>query len=909
MLLRVRRAWIDGYLNNSLHGAALQALGLEEQSDAVANRWCMVLQMSDGPGRTLAPDCDIIQAYDELDGELLVLGEPGSGKTTVLLELTRELLTRAERDEASPMPVVFNLVSWALHRWPLANWLAEELRERYDIPRKIALDWVSKERVLPLLDGLDEVAADSREACVDAINAYRSSRALTFTGLVVTSRVGDYDVLSHRLELRGAVLLRPLRKEQIDAYLASAGQQLSGVKAALDSDSVLREELATSPLLLSTMTLAYQGFGPESLPSTGTVDERRAQLFDAYVERMLSRRRPESGYSLEQTFRWLGWLANRMTQQAQTVFQLEHLQPDWLPDERSRVWYTLIDRMGTGVLAGTVTALAVAFATMMFANQLQSRGSFVVVLGNLGFGFGGLSVGLALGLSTGLVVALLGGKSGEQPPRHRAWHVVARAVAGWLVFMSVVVLYFASAGAFAYLSVDPMNTGIVTTILEWGLGADVQFGMTAGVAVALIAGITGKLGTTPRRVVLADRIRWSWSKALVSALGGLVAALTLGVFAWFANMIYVQIMGGVHPASAASLVSITLPVGIIGSLLGGAVGGLTSREVETKIAPNQGIRRSARTAVILGLVFGPLFGVSVGVQFVGLGLFPIFALVTGFLTACGFGLAFGGYACFSHLILRLILWRQGALPFDAVQFLDFASDRVLLRRVGGGYIFMHRFLQHYFAIRQSEAPALLSVEGLHESSLATATPQMRRGIKYLAMRRPLSPAVLALIGVWIAVLFCSFLVTNAGMDPIKRLDQVWRSADNYSTQGDTLRARAMFLEARDSIAGLNASRIENSICWRGSLDGFADVVLPVCESAVQIAQSQGQSVQVLASYRDSRGLARALTGDSRGAITDFRYYVIVGASQHAQERQAWIEALARGMNPFDEAALHALRNE
>jgi hypothetical protein len=907
MLQRVRRAWIDGYLNNSLHGAALQALGLEERSDAVPDRWRMVLQEGDRPGRTLAPDCNIIQAYDELDGELLILGEPGSGKTTVLLELTRELLARAERDEASPMPVVFNLASWALHRWPLANWLAEELRERYDIPRKIAHDWVSRERILPLLDGLDEVAADSREACVEAINAYRSGCALSLTGLVVTSRVEDYDMLSRRLQVRGAVLLRPLRVEQIDAYLASAGQQLSGVKAALDSDSVLRDELATSPLLLSTMSLAYQGVGPDSLPSTGTVDERRAQLFDAYVERMLGHRRPENRYSLEQTFRWLGWLASRMTQQAQTVFQLEHLQPEWLPDERSRVWYTLIDRLGTAMFAGILTILAVGSATMAFASQLQGRGSFVVVLGNLGFGFGGLSVGLALGLSTALVIGLLGGGNSQQPHRHSAWHVVARAVIGWLVFMSALVLYFASAGAFAYLSVARLSNVIFQTMLGWGLAADVQFGMTAGVAIALIAGINGKLGTAPRRVVLVERIRWSWSKALVSALGGLVAALAVAVFAWFANMIYVQLTS-VY-LEPASLGSIALPLGIIGSVLGGAVGGLTSRELETKIAPNQGIRRSARTALILGLAVGPLFGAAVGIQFVRLGLFPIFALVSGFLTACGFGLAFGGYACFSHLILRLLLWRQGALPLDVVPFLDFASDRVLLRRVGGGYIFTHRFLQQYFAIHESDAPARLSVEALHHSSLATTTPQVRRGMPHVPMWRPHGPAVLAIISTWIVVLLCSFVITNAGMDSFNPLNELWHTAEKYALQGDTSRARAMFIEARDRALSANASRVDDAICWHGSIDGFADVVLPVCESEVQIATSQKKSVDVLASYRDSRGLARALTGDTPGAIADFRYYVTVGASRRTQQRQAWIGALARGANPFDAATLDALRNE
>ena len=43
--------------------------------------------------------------FDEVGGGLLVLGAPGAGKTTVLLQLAREPLDRAERDPEQPVPV------------------------------------------------------------------------------------------------------------------------------------------------------------------------------------------------------------------------------------------------------------------------------------------------------------------------------------------------------------------------------------------------------------------------------------------------------------------------------------------------------------------------------------------------------------------------------------------------------------------------------------------------------------------------------------------------------------------------------------------------------------------------------------------------------------------------------------
>ena len=99
----------------------------------------------------------------------------------------------------------------------------------------------------------------------------------------------------------------------------------------------------------------------------------------------------------------------------------------------------------------------------------------------------------------------------------------------------------------------------------------------------------------------------------------------------------------------------------------------------------------------------------------------------------------------------------------------------------------------------------------------------------------------------------------------------------------------------------------NAVCWDGSLAGVAAEVMPACERAVALAPEDG-------GIRDSRGLARALTGDLEGARKDFEFAV-----QWAEEtdydaafiesRTAWIAALRAGKNPFDEATLEQLRNE
>ena len=106
------------------------------------------------------------------------------------------------------MPVVFPLSSWAAQRRPLADWLVEALSEQYQVRRKTSRAWVDNNQILPLLDGLDEVASEHRAACVAAINTFRQERGLL--PLVVCCRVADYEALDTRLRLQGALVVQPL---------------------------------------------------------------------------------------------------------------------------------------------------------------------------------------------------------------------------------------------------------------------------------------------------------------------------------------------------------------------------------------------------------------------------------------------------------------------------------------------------------------------------------------------------------------------------------------------------------------------------------------------------------------------------------------------------------------------------
>jgi hypothetical protein len=74
-------------------------------------------------------------------------------------------------------------------------------------------------------------------------------------------------------------------------------------------------------------------------------------------------------------------------------------------------------------------------------------------------------------------------------------------------------------------------------------------------------------------------------------------------------------------------------------------------------------------------------------------------LVFGLSGVLGGGLFSWLGATLQHYTLRFWLWqaRCTPAPWRYIAFLDDAVEKLLLRKVGGGYIFRHRLLQDYFA--------------------------------------------------------------------------------------------------------------------------------------------------------------------------------------------------------------------
>jgi predicted NACHT family NTPase len=156
LLDRVKESWVDGVLKNSLYNnEVLISLGSRPVSEKDEAPWEHLVQLPSQRRQIFLKDRSINTVFDATR-LLLILGEPGSGKTTTMLDLAQSLLERARTDIQERVPIVANLSSWKMEQ-PLAEWIAWELSKQYQLPIRMTRSWLKSDYLVPFLDGLDEV--------------------------------------------------------------------------------------------------------------------------------------------------------------------------------------------------------------------------------------------------------------------------------------------------------------------------------------------------------------------------------------------------------------------------------------------------------------------------------------------------------------------------------------------------------------------------------------------------------------------------------------------------------------------------------------------------------------------------------------------------------------------------------
>jgi hypothetical protein len=523
--------------------------------------------------------------------------------------------------------------------------------------------------------------------------------------------VEEYTRLPARLRLNGAICLNPLTPEQVDAYLQAGGAQLAALRASLQSDDGLAV-LAQTPLFLSIMCLAYQDLKPEQLvsPAAISVEERRQHLFEHYVGRMLKRKGQRPGRAGDaRLLSWLSWLARHMTARNLSVFLSERLQPDWIDDDRGRWLYALASRLSLWLSLGLGMTLAwLALSATLYAaggsvsDYLASMFSGPLLLPLLGQ-TGGVyrryvTPGVVAGLILGVRFAFMALRGQVADKQASGWR---RASVNVLLGIGVPVL------AATLPNIVQLLTPGFSDVAGSLIGMSTYWGL-----VMLLAAIAfrarGQGDSLAADIPTVDSLDWSWLQSLRGVVAGFISGAVLAaafaaVTAWSFRSLELLVV----------MTICSVPGGLLGALTAGAVAGLRGRAAPELPKTQHWVARHVRNALTAGTLLGLVLGLSgtlVGLAifylptFIGVGTAAVeivrsaaLGVMTGAVAGTVAALHFGGAGLIQRAALRLVLVVRRHTPWRISRLADQAEDLVLLRRVGSGYIFIHRLVMEYFA--------------------------------------------------------------------------------------------------------------------------------------------------------------------------------------------------------------------
>lgn len=630
---KVRQFWIDGVLEASL-AASLPGPPRTLEQALVAG---LGQQLEAPPPAEVSMAQSTAEIFRHHGQSLLIVGSAGSGKTTQLLLVARQLMEGGNEE----VPVVLTLSAWKGERQDLAEWLSSELRSRYQVPTALSSSWLRRGLIMPLLDGLDELPLKYRTNAIVAIN--RAIAIGYLPGLLVTSRSKEYLDAGERLGLSVAMRLHPLSPVTVDELRDTV---TPFARLTPDQWGKLRP-LLDSPLALSLLSSAL-GSGPLALATTPRGTAQLGDLLDVYIDRMVHRsgksRLPcEPAALLE----FLAQLGHEMNKNDTDIFAPDGVQPSWLSSDRARVAYALVSRwIGAGIYASSLI-LSCGYTPLYNA---------------------GLQVGLKFGfVMAGLTTLTVGTVHGAYAA-HRLLSGTDALVATRKHRLRVATLGLASAA---------LNAALLGAWAGHPMAA--ILGAEAALLAAPLLSAHTEVGLSRGDIRLSDRLRFSVAKAMRSAIFG----LGFGIIAALIN-----IYAATGDRGTAKLVVILYLTG-----LWFLCGGLRGRQVSTSARPYGCVIHSFRWSVVVGMLAIPLAALPTAVAYG-----PIYGSYVGLTTGVVLWLWYGGMGLVQYSVLRVMLSLQGLRLFRT-DCLEAAADRALLHRVGSGYLFIHPMLRANLARR------------------------------------------------------------------------------------------------------------------------------------------------------------------------------------------------------------------
>ncbi|MFB4314174.1 NACHT domain-containing protein [Actinomadura sp. 21ATH] len=636
---------------------------------------------------------------------LMVVGRSGAGKTVLAIELVLQLVepflaAGPPAGDRSMVPVRLNAARWRSGK-AFEPWLAEQLVQDHGLPDRDAARLVRDRRVLPVVDGLDELDPEPSTgpprraiALLAELNRYSDLSGRRPGAVVVTCRSDRQAQLAEArtgLDHSTRVHLRALTREQIGSYLRTrwpdghpCARHRDGVLAALSgaTGEAVHSALATPWRLLLTATAVESGAAPDELLRAGPGADPRAEagriarrLLDAYVPaaaRLTPRSGHVAGYSPEQVRTWLVHLAAHLRRQARHAsadrsppgLTATDLVPHLLWPIGGRRRVRLLHLLCCLVL--TVTAMAAFWvgsgldrAGDLLDGPAPGQGLTLALMA------GWTAIAAVLSLSPWPAAA--GGRTNV--PRRRR-------VAGGLVGAAAA----APAGVLGGLCGLALTGGRV-----FGPGFAVAAGALGGAVLGAVIGLTAAGRPRAERPSVAEVAR---ADPLILLGFGLCGALT-----------------GLPPLRLSHAGPVPLAVGLSGAFALAVALGMVFRiatggwSKDAELAhPREALHRNPT----IGVAFGLTGGVAAFLVFIIDQDLPV-ALASAVTGGVAFGLSFGAIAWCRTMIGLLVAAARGLLPLRLWTFLDWACEAHLLRVSGATYQFRHRELQDFLTSAEEAA--------------------------------------------------------------------------------------------------------------------------------------------------------------------------------------------------------------